>query len=518
MPDITEMNDSANATADSLGRPLGGFVHAAQGFATQYAVSILVAAFVVMMCFPDSRFMPVPWQRDDFQNLTGHLKLSPEHPVQVLSPRPVSLNLVWYLGAAGNTLIYLVMFLLAALLPVLAVRLALRLFRCESGPWVALWLTAAVSFCCVLSEHSPWYYRYTGLMSNLTSVTTGMLAAYVFCRYLDGKRWAFAVGCLLLAATAFAKEDMILFVPLFVGADWCVQRLIDKNSASIRRLALVYGSVAVVGAVLYCWNKWIVYSLYTSSELEPYKQNWAIIYIIEQVWRYASVSRTPQVAFAAAAIAAGVGLLRRGHRVAAAACVLLPASMVLPYAILPRFFAYYSLNWLPVCFALSLVGIAVAWRPFAPGRLAFVPWMVPVTVIAAVVLSCGVTARKREELTRFINVQQENNRYLIQQVLHHQAEFAGSDTVALQGVDDIFTPWGSANGHYVNMKLGREVHWLLVARPETLVGRRVNGNMPEKGQVRVVSEQDLTAHPEITILRFDKDLNLTVHPGDKRRL
>ena len=157
------------------------------------------------------------------------------------------------------------MFFLTALLPVLAVRLALRMFRCRPGPWLTLWLIAAVSFCTFLCEDSPWFYCYTGLMTNLTSVIAGFLAAEWYCRYFDGKKTAFAIGCLLLLATAFAKEDMLLFVPLYVGAYWCILRLNGKDRARVRSLAVVYASLAVVVVTLYCWNRWIVPSPFTSN-------------------------------------------------------------------------------------------------------------------------------------------------------------------------------------------------------------------------------------------------------------
>lgn len=513
------MNNPVMPAADAIGRPNGGLVGAVQEFAAQYAAAILAAVCAATIFFPGNEFLPVPWQFDDYFNLSGYLHYL--HYPQgfrnaFLHARPVSTNAIWCLGAAGETTFYLVMFFLTALLPVVTVRLALRLFRCRPGPWVAIWLAAAVSFCTFLAEESPWFYRYTGIMTNLTSVTAGMLATCCYCRFLDGKKSALAVGCLLFFVTAFAKEDMLLFVPLFVTADWCIFRLTNKKLASVRSLAFVYGSFAVVGAILFFWNTWVIFSPFTAGVDSAYKQDWTPSRLLMLVWGYADASRTPRVVFIALAVAAGLGLLRRGHRIAALSSILLGMSLILPYAVVQKFSGYYCLNWLPIVTALSLVGIAVAWRPFAPGRLSIVPWIVPVAIVVTAVLVSHSAAGRRRELMMSLNRDQENNSYMIQQVLRHREEFANAKTVALQGIDDVVSPWYFSDARYINWKLGTDTNWLLVARPKSLVDKRMTTGWLKDGHTAVISERDLAAHPGIPILEFDKSLNLTVHVSGKQ--
>jgi len=112
-----------------------------------------------------------------------------------------------------------------------------------------------------------------------------------------------------------------------------------------------------------------------------------------------------------------------------------------------------------------------------------------------------------------MNRHQENSRYIIQQLQRHGAEFADAETVAVQGIDDVPSLWYFADGRYVNMKLGRAVHWLVVVKPKSLVAGWVGGKPYKVGQIDVIFEQDLAAHPGITILRFDKDQNLTIDVG-----
>jgi hypothetical protein len=504
------MNDPAAPAASAITEPSGTLL-AIQEFAVQYATAVLVAVIVASVFFPGNAFLPVPWQHDDYGNLSGHLAFSLRHPIDLFCARPVSSNIIWWLGGAGETTYFLTMFLITALLPVLAVRLALRLFRCPAGPWEALWLTAAVTFCTFLFEKSPWFYRYTGLMTNLTSVATGMAAAYCFCRFLDGKKLAFAAGCLLFLASAFSKEDMLLFVPLFVTVDWLILRGEDKSRARLRPLALVYGGTAIVVAVLYYWNVWIVHAPIATGSESVYKLTLTPSYLLSQITQYAVVSRTTRVMSIALAVAVGMGLLRRGCRIAAIGSVLLAVTLVLPYAVLPRFIEYYWLNWLSFCVAVSLVGICAAWRSIMPGRFPILPWIVPVTVIVAAVLCSHSAAEARRQLTAYLNKQQADNRYMIEQVLRRQSQFAPAETVALQGIDNICSPWFLTDGLYINAKLGRQIHWLLVARPKSQVAQHMTGVFSKIGEVETISEKDLKPHPGIKVLTFDEHLNLTIH-------
>jgi hypothetical protein len=546
------MNDPNVPPADSLPQP-SGLLHAVQEFTAQYAAAILAAVVVAMLCFPGNQFLPVPWHSDDYKNLSGYVFYHRGHWFDLFCTRPFSTNLIWYLGGVGQTTYYVVMFLLTALLPVLAVRLALRLFRCRPGdcpnsrlgengtvpftsriapgPWMTIWLVAAVSGYTFLSEFAVWFYRYTGIMTNLTSVVAGMLAAHCFCRFLDGKSFFFILGCLLSMASAFAKEDTLLFVPLFVLADWRIARgtvpvcilptmerapsnLTSQNSkpASPRRLALVLAALAFVFALLLAFNKWIVPSPFTDT----LKQDRSLSHVCGHICRYVNSWPAPRIAFVALAIAAGLGLLRRGHRIASLASLLLPLSLILPYSILTKFEDFYSLNWLTICAALSSVGIAVALRPLTPRRLAALPWILPAAVMAAAVLLAPSATRCRRDSTEFMNRVQESNSYILQQVLRRRAEFADGKTIALKGLDEINSPWLCNTGRYINSRLGMQIHWLLVAKPGTLVANGMTGKGIKYVSIDVVSEQDLAAHPGITILTFDKNQTMTIHSTANR--
>jgi hypothetical protein len=480
----------------------------------QYAVATVVAVVVLAVFFPGNRFLPVPWQHDDFKFLAAPAHLQNGCGLELPCTRPVSTNILWRMGMLGETPFYIGMFLLATMIPVLAVRLALKLFRSAPGPWVVLGLTGGVSACTFLFEHSLWIYRYTGLVTNLTSVVLGMLAAYSFSRWLDGRRAGFWAGAFLFLANALAKEDMLLFVPLFVGAEWVVRRRQGADQAPLSRLAWAYAAIAVGGGSLFAWNTWIFPSPFI-DKCDAYRVSFSLPHLARQVWAYAAATHLTKVALLALLAAAVLGACRPQRRLAALAMVPLVVAMILPYAVLPRFFEYYCMNWLSMAVALAAVCIAASCRGWFSPRWAGIAWLAPVAVLAAIFAFSPSSANFRYCFATWLNSKQAESQYVLEQIEHHQDELAGADTVAVRGADDIFSPWLLTTGNYVNMKLGRRIHWLLVARPQTLAGQYLNSGSLPSGDVTMVREEDRASYAGVAVLNFDKNLNMTVQTTPK---
>jgi hypothetical protein len=195
-------------------------------------------------------------------------------------------------------------------------------------------------------------------------------------------------------------------------------------------------------------------------------------------------------------------------------------SLILPYTVIQKFAAMYSVNWLPISAALALVGIAVACRPWLPGRLSFLPWVVPASLVVAAVLSSRSATHDRLNITKAMNQRQQDNYYIVQQTLRHRAEFADADTVAIRGLDETTSPWCRTTGLYINTLLGKKRRWLLVVRPKSMVARitdEVGRGVAKVGNVEEIPEQELAAHPGIPLLRFDKSLNMTVEVVGKHQ-
>ena len=374
-------------------------------------------------------------------------------------------------------------------------------------------MAAGVSACTFLFEHSLWIYRYTGLITNLTSVNFGLLAAYGFSLWLDGRRAGFVAGCLLFLASAFAKEDMLLFVPLYACAEWSIRRWHGTDQTPLSRLACTLAAVAMVGGLLLIWSRWIFPSPYI-GKCEAYRLSFSVPHLAQQVWRYAVASHLSKAAFIALVIASVYGTCHSPRRLAAVAIIPLVVAMILPYAVLPRFFEYYSLNWLSLVLSLGTVCIAVNFRDRLPPRVACVAWLAPIIVLVAIFATNRSAASFRYFLASWLNLQQAENQYVLEQLEHHKDELAGADTVAIHGADEFFSPWLLSNGAYVNRKVGHEVHWLLVVAPKSLAGQYLKSN-PQTGNVSIVLERDLASYPGATVLSFDKNLNMSVQAAPR---
>jgi hypothetical protein len=508
--------ESLAATAVDSPPESSAWRHGCNGLA-QYVAATVAAVLVLAVFFPGNRFLPVPWQHDDYNFLAAPMKFHGGLGVEWLSPRPVAQNIAWRLGLLGEMPYYIGMFLMATLIPVAAVHLALRLFRCQPGPRIVVMLAAGVSACAFLFEHSLWCYRYT-LITNLASVGFGLFAAYAFSTWLDGRRAGFVAGCLLFLASAFSKEDVLLFVPLYVGADWCIRRWYGTERAPFSRLASAYGAIAAVGGLLFVWNRWIVPSPFTNSSTAPYKLDFSAAHIGRQIWSYIVTTEVTKMAFAALLLACLLGVCRRRQRLAALAMLPLVAALLLPYSVLPRFFEYYSLNWIALVVALAAVCMTAVCRDWLPPRFAAAAWAAPLALLAAAFVYHPGAADCRRNLTAWLNQQQAECQYVVAQLERNRAELADADTIAVCGADETFSPWLLSDGAYANMKMGHEVHWIFAVKPQSLVAKFLDLKNLPRGGVTAVLDKDLPSCSYAAVLNFDKNLNMTVaRPANQAR-
>ena len=482
----------------------------------QYAAATMAATAVLIVFFPGNRFLPVPWQHDDYYFLAAPNHFHNGFGVDFLHTRPVSTNVLWLVGMLGESHCYIAMLLAAALIPVLSVHLALRLFGCRPGRWNVIGLAAGVSACTFLFEDSLWFYHYMGLVTNLTSVILGLLSAYSFSIWFDGRRIGFVAGSLLFLASAFAKEDMLLFVPLFAATEWSIRRWHAVNRLPVSRLASVFGAVALTGGLLFTWNRWVVPSPFTGNQSDAYRLSFSMSHMVRQFWNYIAATHLSKMAFVVLIAAGLIGVLRPQRRLAAIAMIPLIVALILPYAVLPRFFAYYSLNWFSLVVSLSVVCIATNCREWYPSRFASTIWLAPVAILVAIFAMSPTSARSRHYLTAWLNVHQEQNQYVLEQLLHHRDELAGADTIAVRGADEFYSPWLLSNGAYLNMKIGHKVHWLFVVKPRSLAAQFVNSGALPPGDVAVVLEKNLLFHACDAVLSFDNNLNMSVQTASQQ--
>ena len=163
--------------------------------------------------------------------------------------------------------------------------------------------------------------------------------------------------------------------------------------------------------------------------------------------------------------------------------------------------------------ALSLVGIAVAWRPFAPGRLAIVPWVAPLWVIVTAVLLNHPAAKRRDSRTSSLRIKRtiailSNKFSATRRSLPRRKPWPCKES-RISSRPGIVPAGATSTGNS-----GREIHWLVIVKPTSNAAKRIKDNA-KLGQVELVSEQDLAAYRGFTLLKFDENQNLTIHVPDK---
>jgi hypothetical protein len=484
-----------------------------QRWLLQYAVAVLIMLIAVKALFPGNRFLPVPWHHDDFNNLAASYHYG-RMPFSVLVARPVSTNFIWLLGARGETAFYLTMLALAAAIPVLAVRLGLRLFHLRVGARSVLAMVACVTLGTFAFEHSLQYYRYTGMMTNLVSVVTGLLAAGLLADAIQGRRSpAWGILCALLSG--FAKEDMLLFVPAFAVLYAWLEAARSGQPLLTRRLGTVVLGLLLVGGAVFVWNSRVVASPFTTGADPAYRLKLSPSAVASQCFQYAAASPVATRIFLAYLALLALGLSVKGHRVAVLASAILVGALMAPYLVLPRFFEYYSLNWLSALLAFTVAGLTATCQAWCPQswKTYGITTLLPVGALIAALLSSPAASALRGSITEWFNVQQLDNQYVIAEVVRHREEFAGCNPVALRGVDDVYSAWMKTDGAYINLQVGRPIHWLLIARPGTFAAQYMQRHPYRQGNVSLVFEEDLAQFPPLTTLQFDKNLNLRVIPA-----
>ena len=498
----------------------------------EYFVAVVTAVLTLCVFFPGSRFLPVPFNHDDFHALSGcpgqwdgpweqdsSASLSgliAKLRCHALWPRPVSFNVIWGLGRLGETPFYVGLLLTVALLPLLAVHLVLGFFRCRPGPWIVVALTAGVTCGFFLFEQSPFFYRLGGMYTNLTSLLLGFLAIHCFRRHFDGSRLAYAAGAALVVATAFSKEDMLLFVPMAVSADWWVRRREDAGRMPLAKLVQAFVPMFIAVVLLVAWNRYVVPSPFTNGTSEDYKLSLGPRHLAIQLWHYITATRSSRIMFGALLAASLLGVLRGRGRWASLAMFPLVLSLIGPFCVLPfsHFSEYYSVSWLSLVLAFALVGIGLNCQSWLPHRLSALAWGGPIVVVLALIVGGTNTATARHELAGWLNEQQENSRYAIEQLVRRKGEFAAADTVIVRGVDEGLSPWTRCDGRYLNAKLGRPIRWLVVAHPGSVLDHWMSRFPVQSGSVAMVYEADLAQFPGAAVLEFDKEFNLTTRsPG-----
>jgi hypothetical protein len=423
------------------------------------ALGASLAAFVLTDANP---IFQTPFHDDDFHQLATTLARLPLPP-----PRPVSAITVAALATLGPAVLYATLLALVVAYPLLCVVFVDRFLRVELSAGGLAAAAFGAAFGTFLYEHAPETFRYTGHITNALSTVLGMAAAVVMCGGASTTRRTVA-GAVLFALSAYAKEDLVLFVP-GVAAVLALDAYRTNDQASRKRAGVLLAVTIAIAASALLYSRAFAAAAFTSNR-GVYGVDFHPGQIVAAVGRYLGCTRYAAAILVLAVIVTLLVASRRAAPLLRLALVWgLVIALVLPYAPLAsHVFEMYAYNWLPLILAILVVGWLAAYRSSntSTARLA----MAAAAVVAAASL-IATSHPGRARLARTITTEQARVRAVIDALLRNRDAFAGFDQVAVEGLEDMRTPWLFSDGRYVERLVGRRIFWLFVARPESWVAR-----------------------------------------------
>jgi hypothetical protein len=461
-----------------------------RGFASSVAMLAASYALVDFILLPENRLTLFPFNSDDYRNLSAALSWLPRYPV-----RPVSTAAIALAAQVGRGFFYVVLQGLTLLSAVLVLLFVGRLLRRQiSAGMTFLFGMALFSF----ADSLQWM-KYTGLITNLLSGVFGTLAMLLLLRSAEegGGEKKLAGALFLFALGVFSKEDFALpFLLLAIFLAW------EARPVRRRMLAAFVASVVLTAASL-SYNNFLAHSSFTQLTSEgPHAISFSPASVLHLFFRYASA--TPYLAavsalFCGAAAFAAATLPKIRRRIFL--CVVLAASVIAPYAILPNhFFRYYAFPlvvWELAAVAALGESLAAGLSPARRRFAAALSFLGAGCCVAATVASRRAIVEKYE-------VAAARNRRMVEVVMTHRKRIAASPVVGVMGLSGR-TPWTNNRGEYFSRKLGLSNRWLVFVPQSSLFFQIGWGDGVETGSlihVRPLSEAKDAVH--IPFLEFDE--------------
>lgn len=470
------------------------------------AAAAALAAFVVAQGYEIGilRFV-TPLHHDDFSALAG----GPGFDLHL--PRPISSNFIYMLGYYGGPFYFLVYACLNALALALTVCFAYRMYSVKMSPWVLCCTVFLVSLSWLYTRPSVYSFQYLGLSTNLVSYIFAVLAVMV----LQGggvpfhlRTVAFTALCIL---TAFAKEDMVLFMLLAVSI-----RVADDATRGRSVHKAVKHNVALFAIVLAAYVGSVLHSKLVGSAFTAgsgaYDVSHPLGNLLQNAVAFWTASPAMKVVLSASILlivlsVARYAVLRSAASLRDFMVSLLPLAAALPYLLLPRFVDYYAISFVPMI--LAFVGPGLATLASVKSR----------NVLAAVVLLFPVSASAffhqiDQQLMHwgmgwYLEHRDTSERQISAIAVNFSSELRQCDTIAVTGLSDPLGPFANNGSTYVNRVLGVAKSWRISALPGTSLAQFV-ATLPPKDPKWVYVASDAEAlSVSGCALAFDKAGNGT---------
>ena len=450
-----------------------------------------------------------PWHHDDFRALSWPPGFS------ISSTRVVSTNFISFLGQFSPIAYYSVFFAICFSCLTLAARIALIVFGVTfNSLWnFAFGITGAIAWFSQAS--SSQMFQYLGLITNGLSLLFALSAILLLLNRSQPLRLSRDLGAVLIffllcLASAFSKEDMVLF--LLWGTIVAASR-VAYNDGRTTGLIFVRLPVAIIlFAYLAAFLHAYVYgSPFVTSRPGPYDLSDPIKNVIASSRFYLTESRASLLLVLYwMSCATGVVALSIYHRSLSqyfwGSVFILGSYLALlaPYLMLPRQFDFYAMNFSPLlCFGIAPASY-VAVRAIFP-RLKLSLASTSAIAVAAVVglLFYHLEAWGRVATLAWLQTIRERSFVQIQETL--RAADLGLNSckeVAVFGVSDELGPYLAESASYMKKRLGVSAKWSISTEPNTRLDDWSKAREHVFSELKYVSSREAPAVPGCR-LEFD---------------
>lgn len=426
--------------------------------------------------------------------------------------RPVSTNLVFFMGGMGQNFSFFLVNFLTISIPILVLYFVSSLLNARIGLVGVLVFSAMTFFHLSTFEHS----KFLGLITNLASHFFGCLTLVLLLHARQKLSWVLVlVSSFFYALSVFSKEDFVLppllfityfilklYLPVFEGRAKNAMN-IDDARKWVAIVALFFTSIALLSilySVLFS-NPFVAGAVGDLSGNSPYAvvidSKVLFASLIKLTFEYALV---PTGAFIAALIF--VGVFSKTRRLESVFIFLFVFSLILPYALIPnRILPYRTFGWLSWFSAMFVVFLTLLWggefRRWIKDKFA------RFLAVFLVLLCALLTYMNRGTVLNVANwyaLNQDMNLHMLNTIQYHKDILDNERLVGVVGVSGL-SPWSNNSGAFLKNKLGFSNRWVVFVDGSSIYYRVAD--FQEDSYINIVSADEICNLQQKLLIEFD---------------
>ena len=458
---------------------------------SNFTLSALVVALgflFINFVLTANKFFPV--HQDDYVFLGSSLA-----DASLSIERPVTMNLAFLAGDLGGVAPFVVVSFLTAMYPVLTIITLALLLRVRFS-LSALAVFSFVSFAHTASFENSKYLGAVGLWS-LFFGTASLIA--IMAAWQTSRRALMVIAVVLYGLSVFAKEDYIL--PPLILVLGLATPFFESRLPRWRLLALfsVMSAVALASAA-YSFALHSRFSgLGSTATGGPYD---VIIdaFSVLTTLRHLTVGLVPLESAGAAAGLILAWSLQPKWRPALILMLLITASLVAPYALIPHNLpAYRVFGWLPWLagfIATGVMSVALRLNRYNVGMLAATAFAIVVAVG-----SMRYYGQERNILSEWYLTEEAKQEKMVNFVVSNRDRLESEKVVGITGLEYL-SPWSNNDGKYLQRRLGLRNEWVVFVPGESLFYQFGTEKTDSLINVRPASD---VCERAMTVVHFERD-------------